>query len=120
MVTETSPSLAPEKTGPEFHNLNGRPVVILDQADYERLQEKASKWELLLKEPDANHTVEGFRAALARKILRHRRQLGLTQVAFARRAGIRPETLNRLENRKHTPSMATVEKIERALKEVES
>jgi transcriptional regulator with XRE-family HTH domain len=34
---------------------------------------------------------------------------------LARRAGIRPETLNRLEQGKHSPSIATVDKLDRAL-----
>jgi DNA-binding XRE family transcriptional regulator len=39
----------------------------------------------------------------------------LTQVKLAKLAGIRPETLNRLEQGKHTPSMETINKIDRAL-----
>jgi transcriptional regulator with XRE-family HTH domain len=39
---------------------------------------------------------------------------------LARRAGIRPETLNRIEQAKRSPSVATVEKIDRALKAAEA
>jgi transcriptional regulator with XRE-family HTH domain len=35
--------------------------------------------------------------------------------ALARRAGIRPETLNRIERAKTTPDVATLAKIDRAL-----
>ena len=35
--------------------------------------------------------------------------------ALARRAAIRPETLNRIEKGKTTPDTATIAKIERAL-----
>jgi transcriptional regulator with XRE-family HTH domain len=35
--------------------------------------------------------------------------------AFARRAAIRPETLNRIEKGKTTPDTATIAKIQRAL-----
>ena len=38
-----------------------------------------------------------------------------TQAELARRAGIRPETLNRIEKGKTTPDTATIAKIERAL-----
>ena len=58
--------------------------------------------------------LEYARVSLARKILRHRRRVGLTQVELARRAGIRPETLNRIEHGKHSPSVAIIEKIDRA------
>jgi len=40
---------------------------------------------------------------------------GLSQAELARRAAIRPETLNRIEKGKTTPDTATIAKIERAL-----
>jgi transcriptional regulator with XRE-family HTH domain len=63
---------------------------------------------------------EALRVSLARKIIRHRRRLGLSQLELARRAGIRPETLNRIEHANRTPAIPTVEKIERALQEAET
>jgi transcriptional regulator with XRE-family HTH domain len=41
--------------------------------------------------------------------------VGLSQAALARKAGIRVETLNRLEKGKHTPDLATMAKINKAL-----
>jgi predicted transcriptional regulator len=64
--------------------------------------------------------VETMRAMLARKIIRRRRAIGLSQVELARRAGIRAETLNRLEQGKHSPSIATVDKLDRAISRAES
>jgi DNA-binding XRE family transcriptional regulator len=55
------------------------------------------------------------RISLSRKIIKARRLAGLTQADLARRAGIRPETLNRIEKGKVTPDTATIAKIERAL-----
>ena len=43
----------------------------------------------------------------ARAILRARRKLGLFQAELARRAGIRPEPLNRIEHALDSPSVAT-------------
>ena len=51
----------------------------------------------------------------ARDILRARRKLGLSQADLARRAGIRAETLNRIEKGKNTASVPTIAKIDRAL-----
>jgi transcriptional regulator with XRE-family HTH domain len=44
----------------------------------------------------------------------------LTQANLARRAGIRPETLSRLEKGKSTPDVDTVDKIFRVLERVEA
>ncbi len=75
--------------------------------------------EPLLPEPLPNGNypaVEYARASLARKIVRHRRRLGLTQSELARGAGIRLETLNRIEHAQRSPAVATIKKIDRALK----
>jgi len=56
------------------------------------------------------------RATLARGTIRDRARAGWSQKELARRAGIRVETLCRIETGKHTPSVETIEKIDRALK----
>jgi transcriptional regulator with XRE-family HTH domain len=53
---------------------------------------------------------------LARKLIRDRVAAGLTQRELATRAGVRVETLCRIETGKHTPSVPTVDKLDRALK----
>ena len=69
--------------------------------------------------PDADGTypaLESLAVFQARDILLARRRLCLTQAELARRAGIRAETLNRIEQGKHKPNLATMGKIDRALK----
>ena len=51
------------------------------------------------------------RASLAERLVRRRRAAGLSQAELARRAGIRPETLNRIERGRTTPDFATVRKL---------
>lgn len=51
------------------------------------------------------------RASLAAKLSRRRKAAGLTQAELARRAGIRPETLNRIERGRTDPDFATVRKL---------
>jgi ribosome-binding protein aMBF1 (putative translation factor) len=51
------------------------------------------------------------RATLADKLVRRRQASGLSQAELARRAGIRPETLNRIERGRTTPDFATVRKL---------
>src|SRR5690242_5884673 len=53
-----------------------------------------------LPAPDRNGNVPAVafaRAVIARDIIRDRRAAGLTQAELARRAGVRVETLNRIE-----------------------
>ncbi len=56
-----------------------------------------------------------IQVSIARDLLRERTALGLTQQQLAKLAGVREETLSRLESGKHSPTVRTVEKIERAL-----
>jgi ribosome-binding protein aMBF1 (putative translation factor) len=109
-------------TPPQYRTLNGKRMVLLEEREYERLRDKADEWEPIMPPPnaDGNYPAKEYMlASIARSIIRHRRRLGLTQVELARRAGIRAETLNRIEHAKHSPTVATIEKIDRALKEAE-
>jgi ribosome-binding protein aMBF1 (putative translation factor) len=91
--------------------LDGKRFVILAEAEYERMT--------MMPPPDKagnRPAVAAMRAVLARDIVRDREQVGWSQAELARRAGIRVETLNRIETGKHTPSVATIEKIDDALR----
>ena len=111
------------KMAPERMTRNGRRLVVLEESEYERLRQKADEWEPSLPEPNADGNypaVEALRVTLAWKIIRHRRRVGLTQAELARRAGIRLATLNRIEHGEQSPSIATIEKIDRALTATET
>ncbi len=100
--------------------LEGKPYVFLPRDEYDRLTELAKAAELPpLPPPDAHGNypaVEYARASLARKIIRDRVAAGLSQRELATRAGVRVETLCRIETGKHVPSVPTIDKIDRALK----
>ena len=100
--------------------LDGKAYVILERAEYERLSALAKAGELPpLPQADAEGNVPAVdyaRASLARKIIRDRVAAGLNQKELAERAGIRVETLCRIETGKHTPSVPTIDRIDRALK----
>jgi transcriptional regulator with XRE-family HTH domain len=53
-------------------------------------------------------------ASIAREIVANRKAAGLTQQQLAKQAGIRQETLSRIESGKHIPSAKTLKKIDRA------
>jgi DNA-binding XRE family transcriptional regulator len=106
----------------EYRTIKGRRMVLLPEADFEELARKADLWEPKLPKPDAagNYPAdEAMAVCIARGLLRRRRAVGLSQAELARSAGIRAETLNRIETCKHDPSIRTVEKIDRALKKAE-
>jgi ribosome-binding protein aMBF1 (putative translation factor) len=107
---------------PERRVIAGRPVILLDEAEYRRLREKADEWEPPLPEPDADGNypaVQYARVSLARKIIRERRKLGLTQAELARSARLRLDVLRRVEQGTHSPSASVIAKIDRALREAE-
>ncbi|MGA2230625.1 MAG: helix-turn-helix transcriptional regulator [Tepidisphaeraceae bacterium] len=60
--------------------------------------------------------IAAARVSIARDVIRARRAAGLSQAELARRAGIRVETLNRIEKAKVTADVATMEKIDRVLR----
>ena len=100
--------------------LEGKPYVVLPRAVYDRLSTLAKAAELPpLPEPDAQGNypaVEYARASLARKLIRDRVAAGLTQRELGHPGRSARETLCRIETGKHTPSIPTVEKLDRALK----
>ena len=100
--------------------LEGKPYVVLPRDEYHRLTTLAKAAELPpLPQPDAEGNypaVEYACASLARKIIRDRVAAGLSQRDLAMRAGVRAETLCRIETGKHIPTVPTIDKLDRALK----
>lgn len=94
--------------------LDGIRYVILREEVFRRLCDQAGQ------KPDQRR--EGLdldRASLAEKMSRRRRAAGLSQAELARRAGIRPETLNRIERGHTTPDFATIRKLVVAINQAE-
>jgi len=93
--------------------LDGVRYVILRESLFEELCEKAGVGQSRGASEDET-LAPGFdldRASLAEKLVRRRRATGLSQAELARRAGIRPETLNRIERGHNTPDFTTVRKL---------
>jgi len=110
------------KTAEQIVKRNGRRFVLVPESEYRRLKELDENWLPPLPEPDEDGNLpahEAVTVSIARTIIKRRRKVGLTQVELARRAGVRPETISRLEAAKHVPSVATIDKIDRALNEAE-
>ncbi|MDA1050111.1 MAG: helix-turn-helix transcriptional regulator [Planctomycetota bacterium] len=107
---------------------NGKRFVLVEEAELKKLRRLAAKAatreaEALPEYPAADAegnrpAVEYARVSIARKIIRDRAAAGLTQQELARRAGVRQETISRLESGKHSPTVRTVDKIDRVLQAV--
>ena len=87
--------------------LGDRTFVVVAKEDFDQLARRAGS-----AEPRAA-TEETFGPDLRRR----RRQAGMTQAEVASRAGIRQETLSRLENGRGNPTLRTVRAILRSLGE---
>ena len=96
--------------------LDGVRYVIVRESVFDRLCKSAG----VAKESTADEVgVDLDAPSLAEKLIRRRRASGLSQAELARRAGIRPETLNRIERGKTTPDFRTVRKLVVAMDAVE-
>jgi DNA-binding XRE family transcriptional regulator len=92
--------------------LDGIRYVILRESVFEFLCEKAGIGANPVADdgrPEGGLNLD--RASLAEKLVRRRQAAGLSQAELARRAGVRPETLNRIERGRTTPDFATVRKL---------
>jgi DNA-binding XRE family transcriptional regulator len=106
--------------------IEGKRFVILPEVEYERIRSQGVGQDpplppLPKRLPNGNYpAIEYARAVTARDIITARRRLGLSQAELARRAGVRVETLNRIERARLTASVATMEKLDRVLSSIES
>jgi DNA-binding XRE family transcriptional regulator len=98
--------------------IRGKRFVVVPEEEYARLSGGARGLPPL-PEPDADGNVPAIayaRASLARKLVGGRHQAGWSQAELARRAVVRPETVNRIERGKNTPDEKTFAKLTKALK----
>lgn len=101
----------------------GKRCVIVEERELlrlERLAAQAIEADLPPLPPADEHgsrdAAEYARASIARSLIRDRRAAGLSQQELARLAGVRQETISRLESGKNSPNVRTIDKIDRALR----
>jgi DNA-binding XRE family transcriptional regulator len=101
--------------------LDGMRYVILRESVFEDLCQRAGLlWSSAVDRRDPpGETFDADRASLAKKLVRRRQTTGLSQAELARRAGVRPETLNRIERGHTTPDFATIRKLVLAMNAAE-
>ncbi len=96
--------------------LGGQRFVVMPEREYRRLTGETPGPDLPPPDGSGNYpAVETMRAILAQKLISARRTAKLTQAALAKLAGVRVETVKRLESGKHSPNIAAVDKIHAAM-----
>ena len=100
--------------------LAGKQFVVIERDEFERLTGhpvEADGQLPPLPPPDANGNYPAIaygRALLARRIVAARNKAGWSQAELARRAGVRKETIHRIEAGKNNPDESTFTRIEKA------
>ena len=110
---------------------NGKRFVMIEECELRRLEKLAAgksapapaeKVAFPAFPPADEHgnrpAIEFARVSLARSFIEDRTKAGLSQQELARLAGVRQETISRIESGKHSPTVRTVEKIDRVLQNV--
>ena len=101
-------------------DLAGKQFVVIEREEYERLTgHPIESGDTLppLPAPDANGNFPAIaygRALLARRIVAARNKAKWSQTELARRAGVRKETICRIEACKNNPDESTFDSIELA------
>ena len=105
--------------------VEGKRFVFLPEVEYERLCHGAGEAVTMddeempaLPKPDKHGrfpALQYARISLARDLIRDRKGVGLSQQRLADLAGVRQETLSRIETGRHTASQTTVDKIMRVI-----
>lgn len=98
--------------------LDGREYVLVPRQAWETISSRALT--RATSQPDRGRedgslTIGDVRRSLARRVSLRRQAAGWTQRELARRAGVRVETISRIENGLHMPGPRTSQKIETAL-----
>lgn len=105
--------------------IEGQRYVLLRESEYETLCREARRFADVseddlppLPRPDRHArvpAVEYSRVSLARDLIRQRKAVGLSQQQLARLAGVRQETISRIESGKHSVTVRTYDKLFDAL-----
>jgi len=96
---------------------NGKRFVLVPFDDYQRLT--AALPPLPPAAADGSRdAIEFARASIARRLILERRGAGLSQERLAKMAGVRQETISRIESGKHTATIRVMDKIYKAIRRV--
>lgn len=99
--------------------VKGERFILVPAGEYERLRTGDAEGLPAMPPEDAAGNMNAkdyITFSIARDIILDRRAAGLSQIELAKLAGVRHETIHRIESGKHCPTVPTIRKIEAALK----
>jgi DNA-binding XRE family transcriptional regulator len=99
----------------------GEEFVLMPLAEYRRLTSDDGLPPLPAADAGGHrNAIEFMRTSIARTLIRDRRAAGLTQQQLAKLSGVRQETISRIESGKHTATVRTIDKLDRAIRRAAS
>lgn len=100
--------------------IQGVRMVVLPESEYQELLGANGREDQLPPWPATDENgnypaLEAARVSIARSLIEDRRKAGLSQAQLAKLAGVRQETISRIESAKVSVTPATMAKIDKVL-----
>jgi ribosome-binding protein aMBF1 (putative translation factor) len=94
---------------------NGRRFVLVPAEEYSRLKQSALPPFPPVAADGTSNAIDFARAAIARRLVTERTAAALSQHELAKLAGVRQETISRIESGKQTATVRILDKLDKAL-----
>jgi ribosome-binding protein aMBF1 (putative translation factor) len=98
--------------------LGGKRFVVLEASEYEQLKSAAGEGPAMPSSNGKGHVnaKQFLESSIAREVIARRKKAGWTIEQLARKAKVRVDVLRKLERGESSPSVAAVDRIDRAFK----